>query len=78
MRVYSDEPYQVGSRFEVELFLGSGNSVTCVTEVVWIRKIEGGQPAAYDLGLSFLHVPRQGLEQLRKALEDGVPLEPTG
>lgn len=76
MRVYSDEPHQVGSKFEVEMFLAEGETITCLTEVVWIRKVEGGDPAPYDLGLSFLHIPPKGRDLLLQALEAGVPLEP--
>ncbi len=65
MRVYSDEPFEIGARFEVELFMPSGDSVTCLTEVMWTRPIPGGDPAAYDVGLKFLQVPEAG----RSALE---------
>jgi len=75
MRVYSDDPFQVGSRFEVEMFLPSGKSLTCLTEVVWIRKLEGGDPAAYDVGLSFLQVPEGGRELLTEVLDCGSPID---
>ena len=48
------------------------SSVTCLTEVMWVRPIEGGQPAAFDIGLQFLDVPAEGLEQLRTLLAAGV------
>lgn len=72
IRVYSDEPLSIGARFEIELFMPDQSSVTCLTEVMWVRPIEGGQPAAFDIGLQFLDVPAEGLEQLRTLLAAGV------
>lgn len=70
MRVYSDEPFPVGAKFEVELFLPDQTSVQTLTEVVWIREIDGGSPAAFDVGLRFLDVPEEGRRKLQLALED--------
>ncbi|MEM6295293.1 MAG: PilZ domain-containing protein [Myxococcota bacterium] len=64
MRVYSDEPFDIGARFEVELFLEDRSSVNCLTEVMWIRDVPGGDPAAYDIGLKFLHVPEAAYAKL--------------
>ena len=69
MRVYSDEPLTLGARFEIELFLPDRTSVDCLTEVVWVKPIEGGTPARFDIGLQFLDVPPEALEQLRQLLE---------
>jgi hypothetical protein len=69
MRVYSDEPFSVGAKFEVELFLPDGSSVTCLTEVVWIRGLTAEAPAKYDIGLAFLHVPDATRECLGEVLE---------
>jgi hypothetical protein len=71
MRVYSDEPLKIGARFEVELFLPDSSSVTCLTEVMWIRELPSGSPAAYDVGLHFLDVPPDALEQIGALLEAG-------
>jgi hypothetical protein len=70
MRVYSDEPFQIGARFEIELFLPDGGSVTCLTEVVWIRSLSTQQPAKYDVGLQFLDVPDRARERLGEVLEN--------
>lgn len=73
MRVYSDDPFEIGSRFEVELFLSDGDTVTCLTEVMWTRPIPGGEPAAFDVGLRFLHVPEAGFAALQALLEASRP-----
>jgi c-di-GMP-binding flagellar brake protein YcgR len=58
MRVYSDDAYEGGDRLEIDLLNADGEEfVTCLTEVVWIREIEGGQPARFDVGLRFLDIP---------------------
>jgi Tfp pilus assembly protein PilZ len=68
MRVFSDEPFQIGARFEVELFLPDSSSIACLTEVVWIRSLPDG-PAKYDVGLQFLDVPEDGQDRLTEVLE---------
>jgi Tfp pilus assembly protein PilZ len=58
MRVYSDDPYALGDKLEIDLFSADGDDyVTCLTEVLWIREIPGGTPARYDVGLRFLEIP---------------------
>ena len=68
MRVYSDDPLKIGARFEVELFLPDSSSVTCLTEVMWIRELPPGSPAVYDVGLD---VPPDALDQIGALLETG-------
>ncbi len=70
IRVYSDEPLSVGARFEIELFMPDHSSLNCLTEVMWVRAIPGGDPAAYDIGLQFLDVPSEALDQLRALVGD--------
>jgi hypothetical protein len=57
MRVYSDEPFRIGERLEVDLYMPDGATVACLTEVVWQRELPGADPAPYDVGLQFLDVP---------------------
>lgn len=69
MRVYSDDPFALGDRLEIDLLRADGDEfVTCLTEVVWIREIEGGSPARYDVGLRFLEIPADA----RTMIEDLV------
>ena len=73
MRVYSDERFDLGKRFEIDLLLHEGDDfVTCLTEVVWIREIAGSDPAPFDVGLRFLEVPPRAHEML-KGLQDSAP-----
>lgn len=70
LRVYSDDRFDKGARFEIELFLPAGKSVTCLTEVVWIREFPNKDPAAFDIGLKFLEVPESGREALALLLKE--------
>ncbi len=65
MRVYSDEPFKIGARMEIDLFPPDGDPITCLTEVVWIREIAGGDPAPYDVGLQYLDIPPEGRAMLQ-------------
>jgi hypothetical protein len=69
MRVYSDEPFKVGARMEIDLFPPDGDPITCLTEVMWIREIPGGDPAPYDVGLRYLDVPPEGREMLSQLVD---------
>ena len=69
MRVYSDEPFKVGARMEIDLFPPDGEPITCLTEVMWIREIPGGNPAAYDVGLRYLDIPPEGREMLARLVD---------
>ncbi|MEM6989805.1 MAG: PilZ domain-containing protein [Myxococcota bacterium] len=73
LRVYSDEPFAKGARMEIDLFPpdGEGDFVTCLTEVVWIREIPGGDPANYDIGLQYLDVPAEAKALLAKIVDNG-------
>lgn len=73
LRVFSDEPFDIGARFEIELFFPDASSLTCLAEVVWIRKLTGDQPAPYDIGLQFLDVPPAGRQRLAEVLDASEP-----
>ena len=55
---------------EIDLFPpdGKGDFVTCLTEVVWIREIPGGDPANYDIGLQYLDVPPEAKALLERII----------
>lgn len=79
LRVYSDEAFKKGTRMEIDLFPpeGEGGFITCLTEVVWIREIPGGDPATYDIGLQYLDIPAEARALLAKIVEDGEPEDGT-
>ena len=75
MRVYSDEQFAIEARFEVELFFPDSSSVTCLTEVVWIRSLPPGDPAKYDIGLKFLDVPAHARDRIATVLGESSDAE---
>jgi c-di-GMP-binding flagellar brake protein YcgR len=70
MRVYSDDAYALGDKLEIDLLGADGEDfVTCLTEVVWLREIAGGQPARYDVGLRFLEIPPSARAMIEDLVE---------
>lgn len=68
IRIFSDEHFKVGKRFEIEIFLPSGYSITALTHVVWIKELPSGSEANYDLGLEFLSLPVGAMKELKAVL----------
>ena len=64
IRVYTDDPLELGTRLEIELFLPDGESLTIDVRVAWIRELQQ-QSARYEAGLEFLAID----ETLLLALE---------
>ena len=70
LRVYSDDPFEVGERIQLELLLPpDGVEVSALTRVAWVRRLPEGSPAIYDVGFELLIVDGDGLKHLGRALE---------
>jgi len=69
LRVYSDEPIEVGSRLEIELFLPDGGSAVLEVEVVWVEALPPGGAACHDVGLKFTSPANPELSRLDAVLE---------
>ncbi|MBK8011821.1 MAG: PilZ domain-containing protein [Deltaproteobacteria bacterium] len=69
LRVYSDDPFRLGERLDIELFLPDASSLRCLVRVVWIVPLEGGDPANYDVGLQLLTVDGDGLKELARVVD---------
>ncbi len=69
LRIYSDESYKVDSKLELDLLLPDSHSVKCLARVVWVKQLDGGAPAKYDIGLKFLQVPEHARVKLSSVLE---------
>ncbi|WP_244237320.1 PilZ domain-containing protein [Corallococcus llansteffanensis] len=74
-RIYSDEPQDVGSRLDLELFMPDGSSLECTARIVWAIKLPRDAVARFEVGLSFLDVPEAILARLKTVL---VPDESEG
>jgi c-di-GMP-binding flagellar brake protein YcgR len=70
VRIYSDERLDVDEEIELELHFPDGFSDKGSARVVWIKALPPDSGAAYDVGLEFLDLPEETVDELKKALED--------
>jgi hypothetical protein len=75
VRIYSDEPFQIGEALKLEVF-ASDAPVTLTAEVVWIKMLAGNQPAKFDVGLKFTQLDAPAMRLLSEVL--GPPEEGEG
>jgi hypothetical protein len=68
VRVYSDEPYKLGSLVKMEFFVEGGPPFTYTAEVVWIDALGKEDPAKYDVGLKFVDLRPDALQFLATIL----------
>lgn len=71
IRVYSDKPFRIGDRLEIELFLPDSTSLTCIVKIVWLNPMDGST-AKYDVGLQFLEVEGSDLHRLATMLKQST------
>ena len=58
-----------GKRLEIEFFLPKGNSIVALARVVWIKKLPPDSEGLYDVGLEFIHLPDDTLDELKSVLK---------
>ena len=77
---YSDEPYRIGARLELELHLQGLGQAVVLAEVVWIQAAPAGALARYDVGLRYVDANELDLALIRRALaaQDALPESPAG
>lgn len=70
LRVYSDDAFTLGERFQLELLLPpNGTEISALAQVAWIEALPPGAPARFDVGFELLIVDDDGLRLLGRALE---------
>jgi hypothetical protein len=70
VRIYSDDPVNVGTRLSLELFLPDESTLDCKAEVVWVEELASGQPARFDVGLRFTELHETDKTRLVEVLGD--------
>jgi hypothetical protein len=70
VRIYSDERLDVDERVELELHFPNGFSGKGSARVVWIKELPPNSGASYDVGLEFLELPDEAIEELKEALKE--------
>jgi Tfp pilus assembly protein PilZ len=69
IKVYTDEPFAVGTRLEIELFLRDGESLTLDVRVAWLREL-AMPDAKYEAGLEFLAMADDRLAMLERCIAE--------
>jgi hypothetical protein len=64
VRIYSDDHLKVGELLKLEFFVEEASPVTYTAQVVWVDRLAQGAPAAFDVGLKFLHLEPAALKML--------------
>ena len=69
MRIYSNQHFKKGQVLEIELSLPSGKLVIAKGLVVWVEAYPKDSDALYDIGLEFIHLPAEAMEELKLELD---------
>lgn len=69
VRIFSDAPFEIDQRLDLELFLPDGKPLRCQARVAWIAMLPRGSAAKYDVGLQLSGVSEQDTERLSTVLE---------
>lgn len=66
--MFSDEPYSIGDRLDLEVIPPGGTPVRCWAEVVWQAELPPGAGARFDIGLKFTDLAPGDLQRLSSVL----------
>lgn len=69
VRIYCDERVDIGQSLELEFFLPNGTTVEVMARVVWVKKLPAESEALYDVGLEFMDLSENVVEELRTVLK---------
>jgi hypothetical protein len=69
VRIYSDEPLDIGQTLELEFVLPHGINIDVAARVIWIKKQPPGSEGVYDVGLEFLNLSDAALKELDAVLK---------
>ena len=69
VRIYSNKYLKKGKHIEIELCFPEGNSIVATARVVWTNVLPAGSDATFDVGLEFIDLPPDSMDELKKVLE---------
>jgi hypothetical protein len=72
VRVFSDEPYVLGRRLDLDVMLPGGATVRCWAEVLWIVELGPGAPPKYDDRLKLTDMTPSDVQRLAAVLVPGT------
>ena len=70
VRIHSNRPLKEGQTLEIELSLPNGHSVVAIARVVWIKALPPGSDALYDVGLDFIKLSAEAMNELKFILDE--------
>ena len=69
VRIYSNVYLKEGKRIEIKLCLPKGNWIVATGRVVWIKVLPPGSGSLFDVGLEFIDLPPDAIDELKEVLE---------
>jgi c-di-GMP-binding flagellar brake protein YcgR len=69
VRIFSDEPLEVGEQLALEFFFPDGSTVEAIAKVAWIKEMPEEAEAVYDVGMEFLALSESDTDKLKKVLK---------
>jgi hypothetical protein len=75
LRCYSDEDFPVGERFNIEVFLPDGSSLTALVRAAWVDELEENAPAKFEIGFELVATDPDQLDHLKKIIEAATVAE---
>ena len=70
VRIYSDQRLDVDEEIDLELHFPSGHEGKGTARVVWIKELPPRSGSSYDVGLEFLFLPDETIDELRKTIRE--------
>jgi hypothetical protein len=67
-RTFSDSPYRVGRRLELELIFSDGGSATVLAEVAWDEALGEGAPARHEMGMRLISASPEAISSIERVL----------
>ena len=69
VRIFSDDPLEVGEQLALEFFLPDGSTVKALTKVTWIKEMPENAEAVFDVGMEFVELSEDDTDKLKKVLK---------
>jgi hypothetical protein len=70
VRIFSDEAFDVGDRWKLEMITAGGGGRSFVAEVAWVDPLPANPDARYDVGLTIEAIDPETSALLNRALAD--------
>ena len=69
VRIYSNVYLKEGNQIDIQLCFPKGNWVVATGRVVWTKPLPPGSGFIFDVGLEFVDLPPNAIDELKEMLE---------